>query len=198
MPLGGKISGFGVTLENAPRWVISFVAVVATLTVVGGVYWAKVHDPERTIVTLREANTSLLAEVEEYNRHIGEVAESNAVLMDDVRGRLSAQRYEDGCLVLSRRDKLGALRSKLIVDLAKDMHGPSDHASYLPSILPVVEAAGRCMNPHPGNFTWSYGQKDGCWIQVWRRWLDGCTHVQMLDVCDGTWDPNIKWTQCVH
>lgn len=194
---GAKISAFGMSLENVPRSVVAVVAVVITLLLVATVWWTKVREPARQIVTLQEANASLMSEVEEYNRHIGEPVESTATLMDDVRGKLVTQRYNDGCVLIIRSSK-GSLKSKLIVDLAKDMHGPATASITLPTLVPVVEAAGRCLNPHPGNFVWSYGKKTGCWIEVWRKWADGCTHVQMLDTCDGSWDPKINWTQCVH
>ena len=58
--------------------------------------------------------------------------------------------------------------------------------------------AGRCLNPHPGPFqTWN-GQVNGCFVQVWRRWADGCTHYQWWNSCYNYWDPQIWWTCCVH
>jgi hypothetical protein len=63
---------------------------------------------------------------------------------------------------------------------------------------------GRCLNPHPGEFkTWN-GQVNGCQVQVWRQWPDGCLHAQWYDSCNGSWDtdpagnPRVTWTCCVH
>jgi hypothetical protein len=175
----GKISVAGVSLEDVPGWAVSLVAVIIVSVVAFGLWWKTVRDPSRQLVTLREANNALHAEVEEYNKHIGEVAETTSVLMNDVRGKLTAGRYNDGCILLTRTIP-GGLKSKLIADLALDLHGAEPKAFNWPA-MPVVEAQGRCLNPHPGVFTWSYGQKNGCWVEVWRRFQDGCTHVQMLD-----------------
>lgn len=65
--------------------------------------------------------------------------------------------------------------------------------------------SGKCLNPHPGQFTATDGQTKGdCWVQVWRRWPDGCTHWQWFDRCNKKWDadtagrPRVTWTCCVH
>lgn len=61
-----------------------------------------------------------------------------------------------------------------------------------------------CLNPHPGAFQSSYGQQNGCWVQVWRRFGDRCTHYQWFNTCGGNWDvnpdgsPRIFWTECYH
>lgn len=61
-----------------------------------------------------------------------------------------------------------------------------------------VGCAGRCINPHPGQFrTWN-GQVNGCFVQVWRQFGDGCTHYQWWNTCYNYWDPQIWWTCCVH
>lgn len=64
---------------------------------------------------------------------------------------------------------------------------------------------GRCINPHPGADFQSWdGQENGCLVQKWRRWTDGCTHYQWYDRCQNTWDnepdgrPRVTWTCCVH
>jgi len=61
-----------------------------------------------------------------------------------------------------------------------------------------VQGPGRCLNPHPGQFRFWYGQQDGCIVQVWRQWPDGCTHFQWFNNCSKSWDPQIYWTYCVH
>lgn len=63
-------------------------------------------------------------------------------------------------------------------------------------------AQGTCQNPHPGNFRWSYGGQNGCWVQVWRQFTDGCTHYQWFNTCGNYWalnpdgSPQIFWTYC--
>lgn len=63
---------------------------------------------------------------------------------------------------------------------------------------------GRCLDPHPGQFRYWYGQQNGCWIQVWRGWPEGCQHYQWYNSCNGMWDnypngaPHVYWTCCVH
>jgi hypothetical protein len=60
------------------------------------------------------------------------------------------------------------------------------------------ECGGHCLNPHPGQFRSWYGQANGCWVQVWRQWPEGCTHYQMFNTCNNYFDPQIYWTCCVH
>ena len=77
-----------------------------------------------------------------------------------------------------------------------------------PEASAIVEPQGgcqrRCQDPHPGQFqTWN-GQQNGCWIQVWRKWPDGCQHYQWYNSCNGYWDaypngaPKVFWTCCIH
>jgi hypothetical protein len=69
---------------------------------------------------------------------------------------------------------------------------------------PVQATRGRCQNPHPGQFSSWNGTKQGCWLQVWRRWSDGCTHYQWFNSCSSSWDsdqsgrPRVYWTRCTH
>jgi hypothetical protein len=66
-----------------------------------------------------------------------------------------------------------------------------------PNFVPV-QGPGRCLNPHPGQFRFWNGQQNGCLIQVWRQWPDGCTHFEWFNTCSQVWDPQIYWTFCVH
>lgn len=65
------------------------------------------------------------------------------------------------------------------------------------------EVAG-CLDPHPGAFQSWNGQQNGCWIQIWRRWPEGCQHYQWFNSCNGYWDnhpngaPRVYWTNCAH
>ena len=79
----------------------------------------------------------------------------------------------------------------------------------LTSIFPIAatqvpSCRGKCLDPHPGQFRFWYGQQNGCWIQVWRGWPEGCQHYQWFNSCNGAWDvypngaPHVYWTCCVH
>ncbi len=63
---------------------------------------------------------------------------------------------------------------------------------------------GRCTSPHPGPFRSWNGDRNGCWLAIWRQWADGCTHYQWYNTCNGAWDsnpdgsPKVWWTCCVH
>ena len=68
----------------------------------------------------------------------------------------------------------------------------------------LAEPVGRCVDPHPGPFRSWYGERNGCWVAVWRQWPDGCTHYQWFNACNNYWDlypngaPKVYWTNCVH
>jgi hypothetical protein len=70
--------------------------------------------------------------------------------------------------------------------------------------VPMQACAGKCWNPHPGQFRSWNGQANGCWLQVFRQWPDGCMHYQYYNTCTGYWDslpdgsPKVWWTCCIH
>lgn len=192
----GKISFGGASLDNVPRWVVTVTGCVLAAAMALTAYMTVWKRPTDALVTLQEANDVLRAEMDEYNLHIAEPAETSAVLLDDARGKLTISRYADGCILLARSVTNGK-RAKLILDLARDQHAAPRRSGRWFEV-PVVAAAPQCLNPHPGAFrTWN-GQRQGCFVQVWRQWPDGCTHVQMFDTCHGVWDLNVNWTTCVH
>jgi hypothetical protein len=64
--------------------------------------------------------------------------------------------------------------------------------------LPVA-VQGRCMNPHPGQFTYWWGPPfDQCNSPLYRQFQDGCTHYQIYNRCANSWDARIFWTYCAH
>ena len=63
---------------------------------------------------------------------------------------------------------------------------------------PAQGCGGRCIDPHPGQFRWWYGQQNGPWVQVWRQWGDECTHYQWFNPSANIYNPQINWTCCVH
>jgi hypothetical protein len=60
-------------------------------------------------------------------------------------------------------------------------------------ILPVQSG---CLDPHPWPFESKWGTAQGCVVQFWRTWKDGCRHYQLYNTCTGKWDKQIYWTQC--
>jgi hypothetical protein len=80
---------------------------------------------------------------------------------------------------------------------AASRNGVMDSLGGATYLLPV-QRPGRCLQFHPGQFRSWYGQKNGCFVQFWRQWPDGCTHYQVFNTCYQQWDPNIYWTYCVH
>jgi len=61
--------------------------------------------------------------------------------------------------------------------------------------------AGACYHHgedlYSGQFTWCYGEQRGCEVDVWRRFPDGCTHVQIWNRCASGWG-GVTWRCCLH
>lgn len=79
-------------------------------------------------------------------------------------------------------------------DLSDRIEIASD--ATVPMLRPVQ--GGHCLPQHPGQFQWWYGQVNGCFVQVWRKWPDGCTQFQWYNRCYNYFDPGINWTACFH
>jgi hypothetical protein len=63
--------------------------------------------------------------------------------------------------------------------------------------LEMKPVQGFCINPHPGNFRYWWGQPiDACNSPMYRQFGDGCTHYQIYNRCANAWDPQIYWTYC--
>lgn len=204
-----KAFGFEFPISRWAIYALSLIAVVGT----GFYLYQKLYDdPERAILTLKEVNARMAAEVDEYSRHVMEEPTKHE-LFEDTDGALALRVYRDHCVLIQRRTRDG-MRTRLVPDLArKDIQASNQIAPpHGWNILPVVEASQQgnpcqrgCLNPHPGEFQWWYGEarKDG-WVEVWRRWKEGCTHVQMFNPRAGAWDsnpdgtPRVRWTCCVH
>lgn len=168
--------------------------IVVALAGAGATWWALAR--EAPLVSAAAATATMRAELTEYGRHIGEAPEASAVLLDDARGRLVAQRYADGCVALSRTWADGT-RSRILADLARDPDAPP-RAGW--AWATPVYAAGAGCPPHAGPFRqWTTGTGDRCWVRVWRQWPDGCTHWQLADVCHGgALDAAVHWERCNH
>lgn len=185
-----------------PHWTVGGFGVVALAGVGGTVYRGFFPAPE----LLSPADT--LAR-EEYERHLFETP--NTIYERD---GLTLRVHNDHCLLIATEVPPKTVLTKLVPSLARRelyqapsairTNGSEKSSPWrIPALLTTtVQAQGRCQNPHPGEFQTSYGNKNGCWVEVVRRWADGCEHVQMLNTCSGAWDanadgsPRVRWTRC--
>jgi len=201
---GSDITFAGVKIGSAPKWAIG-IAVIAGVAVWG---YSMVARPELAALTAEQARANLQASIDEFGRHYAEQPESSATLLDDARGKLVVSRYADGCLLIARSAPAKAGRTKLVVDLlSKDPDGVPHAHNLIQSLVEPVEARGQCYAPlqHPCTqrpngacFDSWYGQRQGCMIEVWRRWSDGCQQSQWLDTCHGSFVGIPRWSNCVH
>lgn len=202
------IKAFGVETQ-VQKWAISAVSLILILGI-GWLVYSKVYaDPEKVMLSLRDANKALAAEVEEYSIHAMEEPQKHE-LFEEQDGRLVLRVFKDHCVLIQRQTLVGGTRTKLVVDLARTSRAAERQTSP-PSVgwLQVAHAqrgcGGGCLNPHPGAFKWWYGERrQGGWVEVWRQWPEGCTHVQLFHPPSGAWDSNqdgtarVRWTCCVH
>ncbi|HUQ68393.1 MAG TPA: hypothetical protein VM165_02650, partial [Planctomycetaceae bacterium] len=131
-------------------------------------------------------------------------------------GAFTLKTFADKCVVIQRKIG-GRVLTKLVLDLDRlanletdaDAHAhalaPASENPLVEAIMPSLAAAGQCQaGAHVGQFTTKYGKRDGCWVQIWRTFEDGCQHYQMFNSCGGFWDtnpdgsPKVSWTHCVH
>ena len=197
-----KLGPFEGPVPAGGAWVL-MVLVVAAVLVVG---WVYVRDhiltDDRNAVRIKAAE---LLQLNESARHFSEPPEKSIELFKDARGEISIQYFpSDKCLLVRRvpPDPRAPILNQFIVDPAREASSPPPRFSAVRGELALEGTAwadGVCLNPHPGPFTQTLGQRspDGCWVQVWRSWPDGCTHWQAFNSCNNTWGP-INWTRCVH
>lgn len=171
------------------------------------------------------------AQIQEYQKHFNEGSTRTQKLFDtpDI-GSLTVTYYpSDGCLLVKRRNpgpneveiphwilaqsiQYQQAPGRLAGDRRESrLQNPDlDHpnlqlvAMNLDAAIPQQPCRGRCQDPHGGEFqSWS-GQQVGCFMQIWRKWPDGCLHYQWYNSCYGYWDswpngaPKVYWTCCVH
>lgn len=199
----GLPGGFNVPL---PRWTRTFFGIIAVVAIGFGVY-RYFFPPVPELVSVKQANEALQLEVTHYNQHIVDMPvasmEDDLDHADSSIGHIAVRIFKDGCLLVSRR--VGSMsNTRLLVDPSKAKTAVA-WAPSIPPFVAVVAAAGSCLNPHPGQFKWHYGQKaDACWVQVIREFEDTCAHIQMFNACTGGWasnadgSPQLQWTRCVH
>jgi len=197
----------GFKFENVSKTVVTLWVSVAVLTALLVFVWREAADPMFQLVSAKQATEHVQATMDEFGRHYAETPEVAATLLDDARGKMTVSRYSDGCLLIARSAS-GRARSKLIVDLVRDPDGaPPKPLGLLEKLFPTLQARGNCFPPlqHPCQLrqdrtcfaTW-YGERQGCYIQVWRQWLDGCKQWQWFDTCHNTFVGVPTWTNCSH
>lgn len=154
-----------------------YIVTLLALVLVGGILlnWPEVTNSLTGGVRSRllSANHESMPRIEELDLTIGTNAEAISSRWNDeweVGGNSPAQEF-----------------------LVSPLHGYHGGARLL-----RVQGPGRCWNPHPGPFRTWIGQQNGCFVQNWRQWQDGCTHFQWFNSCANQWDPQIYWTYCVH
>lgn len=204
------LKAFGFETQ-APRWALTLFALVLIAAVALLLYRKTWADPEQAVVSLKEANKQLAAEVQEYSLHAMEEPEKHE-LFEEQDGRLILRVFKDHCVLIQRQSRRG-VRTKLVVDLDRAASMTADRQSAPLTgwnLLPVLEARQDprcqrgCLNPHPGAFKWWYGQRKGEWVEVWRQWPERCTHFQLFHPRTGSWDSNpdgtarVTWRCCVH
>lgn len=214
---GGKGTGEPRTFEGfgmkvpLPTWgpaVLVFV-IVAGAAVYGVFYGLDHlrHDDQNAV----RVKASELVQLNESAKHFGEPPESSLTVYRDARGGLDVQLFpSDGCLLVRRSspDPRAPVINLFIQD-PRQLHDtvpPKFAAEPLFSLEPAAWAGepSTCAQlfatqQHPGTFRWEYGQRsdDGCWVQVWRHFEDGCVHWQPFNSCNNTWG-GITWTACKH
>ena len=165
------------------------------------------HDLQSAQDNLRNARD----DYEEYVRHTSETGDEF-----HREKNLTVKYYaSDGCIYVLRASSGQWLRDASKPAPAGHSPGEVKAAALdrLPAapLIPVLyrpaeeqQQRGGCLNPHPGKYQSSDGQRKGCWLQVWRRWPDGCTHYQWFNTCASTWElnpqgqPAVHWTECRH
>ena len=192
---------FGLELP-IQRWALPLVTLIAVAGLAAFVF-QHIFPPD----DLRQTNEHLEATVREYGLHMTDMPTSVHV---DPDGAFTIKVFADRCVLIQRKVS-GQILTKLVLDLERA--AALQQGQVVPPAapirplfdLPVVEAqGGRCLNPHPGSFTVKDGPRNGCWVQVFRYFSDGCSHYQLFESCRGYWDsnpdgsPKVVWTRCVH
>ena len=140
------------------------------------------------------------------------VTATTAALMENVQLPVVEHSVAAGPILSDRSEPEAAhhhdLGELLLAKLRRDNDLSGSRHDFISSagsgIIPMQGCQGKCLDPHPGQFQAWNGQQNGCWVQVWRRWPEGCQHYQWYNACNGYWDsypngaPKVFWTCCVH
>jgi hypothetical protein len=202
-------NALGVETE-VPWWIAATVVIVVAVGSGWTVYQKVYAQPEKVILSMQDAAKQMAAEIDEFGIHAMEEPQKHE-LFEDTDGKLMLRVFKDHCVLIQRQTRRG-VRTKLVVDL--DRASPLIASNQIEppakpwNILPVLEAQTACnrgcLNPHPGQFRWWYGERRGEWVEIYRQWPDGCTHFQRFHPPTGSWEsnpdgsPRITWTCCRH
>lgn len=176
-----------------PAAMLPWLVVVLLLGGGGWFVWSHVDADKRRI------SQADLLQLEHANRHLTEVPESTLTMFNDRRGLMLAKLYSsDLCTLIELHSPSGLVSSRFMYNLqAPAMPAAPVHTQPIPFAETPVEAQGRCVNPHPGEFTVTNQALDSCTVRVWRTFADGCIHFQDWNGCASVWGP-VTWTRCVH
>lgn len=180
-------------------WTVAFLSVLVVVGASGFIYDSFLEVPIQSLLKSSEQR----AQEREYKRHFDELPLNQQEVFNDERGLLRVGFYEsDGCLLIERNGRIEWVLDSGSTPPASD---PKPSLS-LGSIGPVFRQAktsqrassSDCLERHPGEFESENGERSGCWVQVWRRWPDGCAQYQWYNTCEGNWDAAKVWVRCVH
>jgi hypothetical protein len=215
-----KLLGMEIPL---PSWAVTPVAILA---VIGAAVflWLNIGsnetlrraqaDLQKARNDLQTAQDSLRSARDDYDEYVRHTSEAGNEFHREPN--LTVKYYEsDGCLYVLRASSGQWLRDatkrgpagRSPGDVSAALSGGLAAAMLVPVLYRPAEEqgpGGGCLNPHPGKYQSSDGQRKGCWLQVWRRWPDGCAHYQWFNTCASTWEldsrgrPAVHWTACRH
>src|SRR6185503_12177651 len=170
-----------------PRWFYTALSALVVLAL-AGFLWLKVAQP---YFDNQGERAHKLEEVAQYQRHFGEAMLYESTVLKGDAGAVTVGYYaSDRCLVVIRRPP-GSTSGAYHFIPETQYAGPPPGRIAVNGDLPIPFAAiglaapaqvrGRCVLPHPGQFQSWQGERRGCWVQVWRRWADGCVMYQFYD-----------------
>jgi len=189
--------------KSMPTWLGALIAIGGLMSG-AGVMWTQI-DQSFPAIFSDDSYT-------EFAKHFDEAPSHHDTMTYPDLGEVELAFYEsDGCLLISApgreprwltRRTLGLERVGSSLELRRPML--AGFASKEPS--PCLTRG--CRNPHKGAFTIAVKSKrdvDGViWIEVHRRFADGCEHYQLRREADGLWDrddegvPVVCWLRCIH
>lgn len=200
------------------KWAVQALSVLVVLGVAG---WLTIKFSEQLDTDRVRVSKEFILQSEEMQRHYIESPAKSVSLFEDANsGSIKIDLYaSDLCIAQTRTSKYGITSTRFMVDPARvgAPPPPSIASGVLGDMVEVTLAGGtggeRCpweyacsrngtCSDHTGDFsngrfTWCWGQRNGCWVEVWRRFPDGCTHTQWWNECYSTWGP-VEWRCCLH
>lgn len=194
---------FGKLTIPVPKWCVAVFGILAVVYMV----YAAVYEPAQTVYSRYLSGTAQESDIAEAYKHFADTPVA-VVTEDAAGGKLEAKLFRDGCVSVAWQNPLSGMvpRPRFIRKITESEGPPQSVRSGDLFVQDAVasSSAASCLNPHPGEFTWRYGERNGCWVKILRIFTDGCEHSQWLNSCNNTWDthadgtPHVEWTKCVH